>query len=69
MRHLSRRLFLEETQVILGPWIGNDSDRKMSIDNPAANGTSSERLPQALRSTSRERYLTGTIRLVPILER
>ena len=69
MRHLSRRLFLEETQLTLGPWVGIDSDRKKSIDNPAADGTSDARLPPALRSAGRERYLTGTIRLVPILER
>jgi len=69
MRHLSRRLFLEETRLTLGPWVRIDSDRKKSIDNPAPNGTSDAGLPQALRSASRERYLTGTIRLVPILER
>jgi len=69
MRHLSRRVFLEETQLTLGPWIGIDSDREKSIDNPAADGSSNARLPQALRSVGGKRYLTGTIRLVPILER
>jgi|GEM_PF-3811407 len=69
MRRLSRRLFLEETELTLGPWVGIDSDRKKSIDNPAADGTSDARLPQALRSSGGERCLTGTIRLMPILER
>ena len=69
MRHLSRRLFLEETRLTFGPWVGIDSDRKKSIDNPAVDGSSNALLPQALRSAGRERYLTSTIRLVPILER
>ena len=69
MRHLSRRLFSEETRLTFGPWVGIDSDRKKSIDNPAADSTSNARLPQALRSAGGERYLTGTIRLVPIVER
>ncbi|MDH4238063.1 MAG: hypothetical protein OEW48_00735 [Phycisphaerae bacterium] len=69
MRHLSRRLFLEKTRLTFVPWVGIDSDRKKSIDNPAADGSSNARLPKALRSAGRERYLTGTIRLVPILER
>jgi len=69
MRHLSLRLFLEETQLTLGPWVGIGSDREKSIDNPAADATSDARLPQVLSSAGRERYLTGKIRLVPILER
>ena len=69
MRHLSRRLFSEETRLTLGTWIGTDSDREKFIDNPAADSTSNARLPQALHSAGGERYLTGTIRLVPIVER
>jgi hypothetical protein len=69
MRHLSRRLFSEETRLTFGPWVGIDSDRKNSIDNLAADGNSNARLPQALHSAGGERCLTGTIRLVPIVER
>ena len=68
MRHLSRRLFSEETRLTPGPWVGIDSDRKKSIDNPAADGTSNARLPQALPIAGGERYLTDIIRLSSILE-
>jgi hypothetical protein len=61
MRHLSRRLFSEETRLTFGPWVGIDSDRKKSIDNPAADGNSNARLPQALHSTAFRKFRDYTV--------